>query len=232
MVSRRQALRTISSSALTVGIAGCLSSPDSNSGDTGTPNISFSAEVLNSFSTDQPSRLRLRFGNETDSTLFYRTGENSGQRGLFHPVKGYHQSSGAELLLLLPGAIFCKTEQGTPSSIPETPTDKSNGDGCWRPPCEELLLYSFNPTWEELEPDAPWRAEYVLLDGFNDTCLPSGQYEFTTTGRITAGPMPNNGQLPADAETWRVERRLTVTLDNNLEVSAEADASVSEMDSS
>lgn len=232
MVSRRQALRIMSSSTLIVALAGCTSRLGSNPGDSSKPTVSFSAEVLNSFSPDQPGRIRLQFKNETDSMLLYLTQESDGQRGLFRPVKGTNQSSSAELLLLQSGAINCQTEERTPSAIPDTPTDKSDGEGCWRSPCEELIIYSYNPTWEELRPDTPWRAEYVLLDGFNDACLPAGKYDFNAAGRIAKGHLTDNDEFQFDSGKFRVVRRLTVTINDDLEVSTTTDVSVTELDSS
>lgn len=231
MLSRREALRKVSSSALTVSLAGCISRPFAKLDDSGMPHVAFNAEVINSFSPSQPGKLRLTFGNETEGTLLFLTQESDGQRGIFTPVRGYHRASSAELLLLQEGASNCRAATGTPSAIPDTPTGKSIGDGCWRPPCEELITYSFNPTWEELHPETPWVAEYVLLDGFNDTCLPAGKYGFKASGRIAKGHLTNDGQFQFDSEKFRIERTLTVTIADDREVSATAGASITATDS-
>jgi hypothetical protein len=130
------------------------------------------------------------------------------------------------------GDINCQAETGTPPVIPETSTGQPNGDGCWRPPCEDLIFYSYNPSWEELDPNTPWIGEYVLLDGFNDTCLPSGQYDFYASGLIAKGYLTDDGKFQFDSEKFRIERILSVTITDNLEVSTTAQATISGVETS
>lgn len=226
VLSRRRAVGVLGAAAVT-GIAGCLSSIVPNPGTSGEPAVSFSADVLHPFADTQPGRIELEFSNAGGRTLLYLPQESPGQPGMFRTVRGSHRTSNAELLLLRPGAIDCRTDAGTPAAIPETPPDRSAGDGCWRPPCEDLVLYHVMPAWRELAPNDPVRGEYVLLDGFNDTCLPAGTYDFTETGRIAAGAHSEGGEPRFDCRRYEIERKLSVTIDETLDVTVSTAVTIS-----
>lgn len=235
-LTRRKVLQSVGVCALS-GVAGCLSGIDQGERDSPGPEVSFNAEILQTFTDDHPARIHLEFSNESDEMLLFLTQEGGpSQGGMFGEVWGHHRDSDDKLLLLRDD-VNCRTEVGTPSAIPETPTGdsdiaESKVDGCWRPPCDELFLYHFAPAWEEFPPEEPRRDEYVVLDGLNGGCLPAGTYDFTATGLIARGELTDDEGKEFHSERYKIYRRLTVSLDEPLDITASAEAIVTSRDAS
>ena len=230
MIRRRRVLSTLGVTAL-AATTGCLSRDVASTGGPVEARVSFGAGVLQPFTDEHPARIRLEFANETDDRLWYLDQESPGQRGIFSAVWGSQQDSDAKLLALRDD-IDCVSNTSTPSAIPATPTgDSSTGGntsaGCWRPPCEELLLYYYEPAWEAYPVGETRSNEYVVLDGMNDECLPTGTYTFGVSGFLARGEVTSDGETGSRSERYEIERRLAITIGETLEVEVTTDVDIS-----
>jgi hypothetical protein len=152
-----------------------------------------------------------------------RTNASTGQGGPFTRVWGTRESGGARLGLFRRDGWAAKCVGGDGSStIPE-----SAADGCWRPPCESVDLPSFHGQ-VELPPGGTTADVYVLLDGFNEECLPAGTYAFSqddVSATVARGEI-RDGDAELRSDPVALVRQATVTVDGDRTVSATASATV------
>ena len=214
--------RAVLASAGTLPFGGCL-------GDTGSaggpPAVSFGAEVRRSFADEHPAELRLGLANGEDEPLVVRWNVSGGQGGPFNPVWGVRRGGDAEVGVFRRDGSAALCVPGSGSPVPEHPVD-----GCWTPPCEEVDLPASLHGRFELVPDEPIADEYVLLDGPGGTCLEPGTYEFGGTRTNVDARVARGTVEDASVETrsgwYPLERRLTVSIDEEGTVTASAEAVV------
>lgn len=187
--------------------------------------MSLDVEVRAPFTGSGPARLRFALSNDTADGLVVRTNASAGQGGPFTAVWGDHRSGDARLGLFRRDgwAAKCVGETGS-STVPDSPVD-----GCWRPPCRAVDLPSLHGQFE-VPPGGERAGVYVLLDGFNDECLPGGTYAFdgergNVSARVARGEI-RDGDPELTAEPVALVRTATVTVGGDRTVSATAEATV------
>lgn len=228
--SRRETLHLLSSVSV-AGLAGCMSAGPGLSGDDTTPQsngggldltteLSLSVTVLQSFSRDHPGRIEVTLGNHSDDPL--AMGTVHGIEGPLSIIEGDRTDSDGKLIIFgdPPGETH-ETPPGAPCrsdahAVPETPTD-----GCWQPACEYSKLHSHYAITVPADSSLVW--PYVVLDGFNDLCLPAGTYEFVETTPFT--PLQTStleGTTPAGGWSTHISKHLQLTLESDGALTAEA----------
>lgn len=223
-LSRRRLLDHLGAATITgaTALAGCTGLPTTEVDDG--PSLRFEASVVDPFSDAHPARLELTLATETDQPIVVRTNMSAGQDGVFNGVWG-RSDAGTELgLFRVDGyAARCLPEDTAPP-IPDEPVD-----GCWKPPCEEIELPSSHGRFE-LTPGEPRADEYALLDGFNETCLPPGTYEFgeergNISARAAFGEVADS-EVQTESEWYSLQRSVTVTLGEDGSVDPMAEVSL------
>jgi hypothetical protein len=224
-VTRRIVLAGASSLSLTgcLGAVGTASAPNGGPPDW-TRAVSFAAEVVRSFTDEHPASLRLALANGGEEPLVVRWNVSGGQGGPFNPVWGVQRDGDAEVgVFRRDGQALCVPGDGSP--IPERRVD-----GCWAPPCEEVDLPMSLHGRFELAPDDPTADEYVVLDGFDGTCLEAGTYEFDESRANVSASVARGTVEDASVETesgwYPLERHLALSIDETGDVTASAEAVV------
>lgn len=229
--SRRRALRLLGA-APAAGLTGCLGSPVGEvrtAEATPALEVSFAASVERSFAAEHPGRVRIELTN--DGTAPLAMGVSHGIEGPFSAVEGEQVGGDATLVLLAdPPGDHHETPPGVPcrdgrSAIPEAPTD-----GCWRPACEYGLLSAHYAIELAAGETRSW--PYVVLDGFNDRCLPAGRYRFASTAAIAVGTELPGGAAttPPGGLTHRLVKRLVLELAGDGTLIAEATTETERID--
>lgn len=232
--SRRRALRVLAATPA-AGLAGCLSGPTSQVATTEPApavDLSFTASVEQPFTAEHPARVELALENRSDERVTMTVAH--GIEGPFSAVEGSHLDTDATLLLFAdPSSGDHRTPPGTPCRSDESALPDSRTDGCWRPACEYALLHAHASV--TLGPDERLAWPYVVLDGFNDTCLSAGTYRFIEPLAIAVGvASPSGGGTPPAGWSHQLIKRLELALegDGTLEATAtlvaEADETVGE----
>lgn len=226
--SRRRALHLLGT-VTPLGFAGCLSDA---SGSTGTPSaaepastpspvdISFDVTVNQSFTADHPGRMTITLANHEDDPLVMGTAH--GIEGPFSGIRLRRADTGAELVMFAdPPTGEHQTPPGVPCrddghAIPETPTD-----GCWRPACEFAILHAHASVTVPAGETLAW--PYVVLDRFNEPCLPAGSYAAAATSPVVrAPPTPTMGPTPPGGWSYRLTKRISLDLGPDGRLSATA----------
>lgn len=222
--SRRDALRLIGT-ASTAGLAGCLSgtgsSPTNESPSDGSrPDLTFSATVDQSFTADHPGRVTIALTNKEDEKVVMGTAH--GIHGPFSAIRGERESGGAKLVIFAdPPSDEHETPPGAPCREGQYVIPEQRTDGCWEPACEFAVMHAHSSIVMEAGETLSW--PYVVLDGFNDTCLPAGTYGFATTSPLAvAPPTPTMGPTPPGGWSDTVVKRVALDLaaDGTLSASA------------
>lgn len=203
-------------------LAGCLGDGGRSNAPEGTtdpptgttldqaPAVSFTVEVLRSFTDEHPAALRLALVNEGEEPLVVRWNVSDGQGGPFNAVWGIQRDGDAEVGVFRRdgSAVLCVPGDGSP--VPETTADE-----CWAPPCEAVDLPSLHGRFE-LSPDEPNADEYVVLDGLDGGCLQTGTYVFGGTragvGASVARGRVEEASVETGSEWYSLERRLTLSV--------------------
>ena len=222
--------RAVLASAGAVSLAGCHGDvvPGGSTGGSrsdGAPSVSFAAAVRRSFADDHPASLRLALANGGEEPLVVRWNASGGQGGPFNPVWGVRRDGDAEVgVLRRDGQALCVPGDGSP--IPDTPVE-----GCWTPPCKAVDLPVSLHGRFELAPDGPTADEYAVLDGPDGACLPPGTYGFdesrANVGASVARGTVEDGSVRTGSAWYPLERRLTLSIDEDGNVTASAEAVVS-----
>lgn len=207
--SRRRALQFVGAAAAT-GLAGCLSGPlDRGETPTAEPvDVSFTATVEQSFTVEHPARITITFANDGDEPLAMSV--LHGIEGPLSVIEGHQDGGDATLILLAdPPEGDHETPPGAPCESGEYAIPDMRTDGCWRPACEipRVTAHYAIPVAAGETLDWP----YVVLDAFNDTCLPPGSYAFEETAPIALG-QEASGATPHGGPTHYLNKRVTVDL--------------------
>lgn len=221
--TRRRTLQALASTA-SIGLAGCLGGPIGSVGTTSptesTVDVSFTAAVEQSFTEDHPGRVAIALANEGDEP--FAMGVTHGIEGPLSVIEGHRAGGDATLVLLgdppegdheTPPWAPCESGE---YAVPEEPTD-----GCWQPACEVPRLTAHYAIPVAAGERLAW--PYVVLDGFNDACLPAGTYVFAETAPIAVS-RASGGATPPGGPTHYLNKR--VALDLAADGTLTADASV------
>lgn len=217
--SRRRALRLLGGAPV-AGLAGCLSRPLAG-GETATAepvHVSFTATVERSFAVEHPARVRITLANEGDAPFAMSVAH--GIEGPLSVIEGEQSGGDATLILLAdPPEGDHETPPGAPCESGEYAIPDERTNGCWRPACEipRLTAHYAIPVAAGETLDWP----YVVLDGFNDACLPPGTYAFEETAPIALG-QEDGGPTPPGGPTHYLEKRLAIDLADDGTVAVEA----------
>lgn len=219
--TRRRALLALTATA-GAGLAGCLGGPlgsvRTSTEEPAPVDVSFTATVERSFTDDHPGRVRVRLVNDGDVPFAMSVAH--GIEGPLSVIEGDHEDGDATLVLLgdPPGGGH-ETPPGAPCesgeyAIPDDPTE-----GCWQPACEIPRVTAHHAIPVAAGETLAW--PYVVLDGFNDECLPPGTYAFEETAPI-ALEQAAGGTTPPGGPTHYLNKRLAIDLaaDGTLAVEA------------
>lgn len=224
--SRRRALQLIGA-APAAAIAGCLSDLPDGAAPTSEPStnrasieLTFSATVDQSFTEDHPGRVTITLVNEEDDPLVMGTGH--GIRGPFSAIRGSREAGEAELVIFAdPPDDGQETPPGAPCRSDEYAIPDTRTDGCWKPACEFTVMHAHSSV--TLAGGRALALPYVVLDGFNDTCLPPGTYRFAATSPLArVPPTPTMGPTPPGGWSHLVTKRVALDLDADGTLRAEA----------
>lgn len=224
--SRRRALKLLGA-APAAGLPGCLSGPV---GSVGTPtsagpppgagpvDLTFTASVQQSFTDRHPGRVSITLANAGDEPLTVAV--VNGVEGPLSIIEGVRDGGGERLFLLPdPPEGDHETPPGAPCesgeyAIPDEPTAD-----CWQPACRfaRVSAHYFVP----LEAGETRAWPYVVLDGFNEECLPSGIYVFASRSPAAVG-VAARASTPPGGPTHYLNKRVTIELDDDGTVTAEA----------
>lgn len=207
--SRRRALRLLGCAPV-AGFAGCLSGPlGRRESPTAEPvDVSFTATVEQSFTVEHPARVRITLANEGDEP--FAMSVLHGIEGPLSVIESRETGGDATLFLLAdPPDGDHETPPGAPCESGEYAIPDVRTDDCWRPACDIPRVTAHYAIPVAAGESLEW--PYVVLDAFNDTCLPPGSYAFEETAPIALG-QGASGATPPGGPTHYLNKRVTVDL--------------------
>ncbi len=233
--TRRDTLRWLSSVSA-IGLAGCINNRvPSNAGTASSPTsgpdieLSFNASVIESFAENHPGRVEISFSNEDSRPI--AIGIFHGVEGPMSSIEGTHIDGKSKLVIFGdPPDTGHETPPGAPCDADEYAIPNQRTEGCWQPACDYAKLRSHYAIALSAGESLTW--PYVVLDGFNETCLPKGTYEFKESPPVAIVQSSElSGTTPANGWTTRITKRLLLTIDDDGILSAEAELHLGSKDS-
>lgn len=220
--SRREALGSLSS-VFIAGVAGCITD-DQGFRDTGGTirqsrqsvasgsenNLSFSATALDSFTDEHPGRISISLTNNRGQPL--AMGVSHGIKGPFSVIRGKRTDGDGELIILADNPDrSLETPPGAPCRSGKYAIPESSEGGCWQPACEIPTVHHHFAISIQARATLNW--EYVVLDGFNDSCLPPGTFAFEETAPIAyIRPGDTVDTTPSTGWSQLVTKQVILTL--------------------
>ena len=224
--TRRRALRALAATGA-AGLAGCLGGPAGVDGTQTTRpaavDIAFTATVERSFTAEHPGRVRLALSNEGEMPFAMTV--THGIEGPLSIIVGDREGGDATLVVLAdPPAGDHETPPGAPCRSDGYAIPEERIDGCWRPACDFARMRAHYAIPMDAGATIAW--PYVVLDGFNEACLPPGTYTFLEAAAIAVG-RETGGATPPGGPTHVLDKRLAIDLDDDGSLAADATVEVS-----